>query len=337
MSFLKYLILPLCLAACQIHMRWWDYPFPFLGVALAGFPISEEALSRSNEEIKVTPAVVMFYLQWPSHIDDIKSIKPTLDNIWNNKSVPCMTWEPMTIHDNIENAIPYSDIINGKYDSYLEWMTTEIKSWGKPFIIRFAHEMNMSRYHWGTTLEEYGPSSPNVYASMFQYVVTFFHNQNVDNVLWAFCPNADSIPNESWNTIKNYYPGDEYVDILGMDGYNWDIDKDLAQKKGQTWTVPWRSFKEIFELPYRQLRQIAPNKPLIVFETASVDRSSGDRKVKWMKEALSIAKQWNIQGLIWFQANKEEDWKIIQDSSISNEQQHADFQAWLVKNFKDFR
>lgn len=312
----------------------WDYPFPFLGLAVEGFPLNVALIDRLDNEAKFIPAVVVFYLQWSSEKHALQS---SLDAIWNNQSVPCMTWEPITLVNEKQVTIPYEDILKGLHDNYLNEMASEIKSWGKPIIIRFAQEMNLSKYHWGTSLEDYNRVSPNIYGSMFQYVVSFFRNKQVDNVLWVFCPNVESVPRQDWNIVKSYYPGDEYVDILGMDGYNWDIDTELAQAKGQTWTQPWRSFREIFEPMYQQLKEIAPKKPIIVFETASVDRSQSDKKILWLNNALKVAKEWDIQGIIWFQVSKEEDWKLVQEINSLVEIQKPSFQDWLFKNFKDFR
>lgn len=335
MNLVKWLLLFLFFGGCQTQQKW-NYPFPFIGLALAGFPVTEKIIEQSKDETKIDPAVIVFYLQWPSTIDVVEPILPSLEAIWNSGAVPCMTWEPMNIVDNVERAVPYQEILQGTYDSYLDWVASEIKSWDKLVIIRFAHEMNLSRYHWGTTLDDYGPSSTGIYVSLFQYVVSFFRNKHVDNVLWAFCPNADSVPNEDWNIAKNYYPGDEYVDILGMDGYNWNIDASLAKAGGQAWHNPWRSFNEIFEPIYSQLRKISVNKPLIVFETASVDRSQDEKKLLWIKEALNISRQWDIQGIVWFQVDKEEKWKFKQEKNSLIDSQPS-FQAWLLKNSKDFR
>ncbi|RZB30411.1 MAG: hypothetical protein SRB1_02691 [Desulfobacteraceae bacterium Eth-SRB1] len=66
-------------------------------------------------------------------------------------------------------------------------------------MIRFAHEMNIERYHWGMGKTDYGPQSPTVYKKIFHYVVTIFRNMDVKNVLWVFCPNAESVPNTSYD------------------------------------------------------------------------------------------------------------------------------------------
>ena len=128
-----------------------------------------------------------------------------------------------------------------------------------------------------------------------------------DNAIWCFCPNVDSIPNtgkdpeNNWNTMDKYYPGDDIIDILGLDGYNWELNG--ATDAG-------RSFKSIFEKPVQGLRAMAPRKPLIVFETAS-PQSSGDRK-QWLKDMLSSARLWDLKGIVWFQVKKEMDWRLLE-------------------------
>lgn len=298
------------LLACQVPQVWKDAPF-FWGFALDGFPITQNTLSTLKEETKTHPEVILFYLSWPNN--DLTS---TLEAIWNAHAVPCFSWEPFDI--------PYHEILEGKYDDYIQKTAQIIKKWDKPLMIRFAHEMNLAHYHWGTTEKEYGPHSPEIYVKMFQYVVDQFRKEKVENALWVFCPNNDAIPNESWNVPINYYPGSDYIDILGMDGYNWDINEETAAKKNQSWTSPYRSFEQTFKTLYKTLRSLAPDKPIIVFETASADRSQP--KEEWIKEALVTAKKWGIQGIIWFHVNKEEDWRMPPMIDLTPS---PTFQDWL--------
>lgn len=311
----------------------WDYPSLFWGFAVDGFPITQEVIQQL-EEIAIAPEMIVFYLQWPSPSDKYLSVISSLDTIWQSKAVPCLTWEPKTSSDQIEKMIPYEDILDGQYDHYLTTMAAEIKSWKKPLIIRFAQEMNISRYHWGTKKEDFGPLSPEIYVKMFQYVVDLFKKQKADNVLWVFCPNVDSIPNEFWNKARRYYPGDKYVDILGMDGYNWNIDAELSASRHQSWTSPWHTFRQIFQPLYEELKTVNSQKPVIVFETASVNRPTDPKKSLWIQEALETSKKWDVKGIIWFQVNKEEDWRINQDGDYSYkllfQQAKPTFQSWLL-------
>ncbi len=283
----------------------------FWGFALEGNPITTTTLKKVELETGLKAQLVLFFLQWPISPETNNFPLESLESIWNNGSVPCITWEPMFYENGNEIMIPYHQIIEGKYDDYLRSFAKKAKLWNKPFIIRFAHEMNIQRYHWGTEKAGYNSKSPTIYKKMFQYVVSFFKQHKVNNILWAFCPNAESVPNTSydadatWNKIINYYPGDRYVDILGMDGYNWGTSR-TVEKHG--WKSNWKSFEEIFSSSYKELKKLSTKKPLFVFETSTVD--TGGNKEDWIYNAFSTIQKMDIQGLIWFQAKKEEDWRI---------------------------
>ncbi len=291
---------------------------PFFGVALGGFPISPARLAEVKKAIRLAPTVVLFYLQWPASPREMMFPQSSLDAIWQQGAVPCLSWEPMYYRQGQEVMVDHERIVGGEYDPYLEEFAKKAKSWGKPLLIRFAHEMNLERYHWGSSdKSKYGFGSPEIYQSMFRYVVTYFRKMGVENVWWVFCPNSESLPDPgrdqaSWNRASNYYPGDGYVDILGMDGYNWGTTQ-TVKKDG--WQSQWRTFRDIFEPLYRELKALSPRKPIIVCEIASTDQ--GGDKSTWIKEAWTTAQAWEVKGLIWFQLKKEVDWKISSGTRYS--------------------
>ena len=285
----------------------------FFGVALDGYPIAEERLKNMHNDIGLSFGIVVFFLQWPSMTcqRSIRFPGESLDAIWNRGAIPCLTWEPMYYSEGHEVMVTCQDILNGAYDYYLMEFAKQSAAWKRPFLIRFAHEMNIERYHWGTKKEGYGPESPRIYSRMFRYVVTIFQKAGAQNVLWVFCPNSESVPNASydpsasWNRIEDYYPGDKYVDVLGIDGYNWGTTQ-TRTKNG--WDSQWKEFAAIFRPAWEKLRQLASNKPIFVFETASVNQ--GGDKGLWIKNAFKTARAWNLNGLVWFQVKKEYDWRI---------------------------
>ena len=292
----------------------------FFGVALDGFPITEERLKNVGDDIGVSPGIVVFFLQWPSIEGQGTAPFPreSLNAIWNTGAIPCLTWEPMYYRDGHEVMVPFDAILNGDYDPYILGFARQAASWKRPFMIRFAHEMNIARYHWGAKKKVYGPESPDIYKRMFRYVVTMFQKAGAQNVLWVFCPNSESVPNASydpgasWNRIEDYYPGDKYVDVLGIDGYNWGTTQTRA-KNG--WDSQWKEFAAIFRPAWEKLRQLAPDKPIFVFETASV--SQGGDKGLWIKNAFKAARAWKLNGLVWFQVKKEYDWRINSESDTA--------------------
>jgi mannan endo-1,4-beta-mannosidase len=305
------LMLPLLLSlGCRDVTKPDHFPC-FWGVALEGYPITAAQLEKVQQETGLRPGIVLFYLQWPAPGETGEFPLASLEAIRLRGAVPCLTWEPMYCRDGKEITVLYEQIAAGQYDAYLTAFARQAAAWGQPLIIRLAHEMNLKRYHWGTDQEHYGPRSPAIYQQLFHYVVDFFRKEGAHKVLWAFCPNAESLPNPardpaaSWNQARNYYPGDDYVDLLGMDGYNWGTTQ-IREKNG--WQSRWQSFQEIFAPLYQELLELAPRKPLLVFETASASR--GGEKDAWIKDALPVLRSWKVQALIWFQVNKEVDWRL---------------------------
>lgn len=81
-----------------------------------------------------------------------------------------------------------------------------------PIIFRPFHEFDGSWFWWGAnfcTAEEY--------KAAYKFTVEYLRDtKGVHNVLYAFSPD------NSYSTETNYlsrYPGDKYVDVLGMDNY----------------------------------------------------------------------------------------------------------------------
>jgi mannan endo-1,4-beta-mannosidase len=81
-----------------------------------------------------------------------------------------------------------------------------------PIIFRPFHEFDGSWFWWGANY-----CTPEEYKTAYQFTVDYLKNiKGVHNILYAFSPD------NSYTTETNYlsqYPGDKYVDILGMDNY----------------------------------------------------------------------------------------------------------------------
>ena len=288
---------------------------PFWGFALHGHPVTERQLAGVENSTGVRPRIVVFYLQWPRPGGEGHFPVESLRAIWRAGALPVLTWEPASFENGNLSAVPHGLILDGTYDEYITRFARQAKKWERPFVIRFAHEMNTKKYHWGTSEKDFGPESTAIYQKIFRHVVDIFRKEGALNALWAFCPNAESVPapayepgsalHPAWNRAENYYPGDGYVEILGMDGYNWGFTR---KKKRDGWESRWKSFREIFGPLYEDLKRLSPEKPVVVFETASV--AEGGDKPAWIREAVSAAREWGISGIAWFEAVAEEDWRL---------------------------
>ncbi len=317
------------IAGLALYLHSQKHEGVFWGYAVEGNDFSTNSWNELNSQMPLEAQIIEFYIQWPPPSkSDAVIPTATLKTIWEHGAIACITWEPMYLQDGIEHTVTWEDIRSGLYESYLQQLSDHIKALPFPIVIRFGHEMNLQRYHWASHEDSYNEDSPALYKQMYRHLIDFFRNRQVLNVLWAFCPNADSIPNNAWNKIENYYPGSDYIDILGMDGYNWGSTQ-TAAKNG--WNSHWRSFSDIFSSVYHDLKKLDSSKPIFVFETASV-RQGGDRK-KWLKEAWSTCLDWNITALIWFQVQKEEDWTLT-PSEIDIGKPRKNIQRWAQNNLK---
>lgn len=231
-------------------------------------------------------------------------------------------------------------ITDGLYDDVLNSWADGMRAFGKPVFLRFGHEMNGDWYPWsgvkngGGELDGYGSpdlaDGPERYVDAFRYIHDTFTEKGADNVLWVWCPNA---PFEvmvqslgSWNQAAAYYPGDDYVDWLCFDGYNWG-----SSAFGQQFNAQWLSFDEIFASSYAELSAINADKPIIIGEFASTEE--GGDKAAWIMDAFeSIRNDYpQIRALIWFHIAKETDWRInSSDAALQAYGQAVADDYWLA-------
>jgi len=210
-------------------------------------------------------------------------------------------------------------IIDGAYDEYLTSWATGMHDFGKPVLLRFGHEMNGDWYPWsgifngGGTLDGYGDPTiadgPERFVAAFRYIHDHFSKNGADNVLWVWCPNAPFATMQNalgdWNNAAAYYPGDEYVDWMCFDGYNWG-----TSSFGQNFNAKWTSFDDIFANSYAELQAINPEKPIIIGEFSSTEE--GGDKAAWITDTYQkIRTEYpQIRAVIWFHISKETDWRI---------------------------
>lgn len=295
-------------------------PVPF-GVALDGEATSER-LANLEAELGLELDLVVIFTQFPEDPRHDNFPGQQLEAIREAGARPVLTWEPMHVADGVEHTLPASALLDGTYDPYLRRFARGVKDFGDPVLIRFAHEMNLARYHWGEAdPETYGPATPERYRAMFRHVVRIFREEGAaESARFVFNPNAESVPapehdpDAAWNRPEAYYPGDAYVDALAMDGYNWGTTRNREE---HGWQSRPQSFREILEPLYRTLRTLAPDKPIYVLETATA--TAGTDKAAWIEEAAAVSAEWGLAGLVWFHNDKEVDWRLdagVEDAAL---------------------
>ncbi len=157
-------------------------------------------------------------------------------------------------------------IIDGEFDEALRRWATEAARLRLPLLVEFGAEVNGNWFPWngqyngGGTTMEYGdpqtPDGPERFRDAYRHIVEICRAHCATNITWFFHVNAYSAPEAQWNTIEQYYPGDAYVDWLGVSIYG-----------PQTSDEPYREFSEILDDVYPQLTDLT-DKPIAILEFA---------------------------------------------------------------------
>ncbi len=273
------------------------------GVVIADYSNSHGGLSSLEQKLGTSLAIISIYKQF-GNPDNSDLLQSDLDYSKKNNKTLLIAWEPWDPSLGMRQQIDYvQQIIDGKQNKYIDRFARQIRTYGKPVIIRFGHEMNGNWYPWGDRPEEY--------KAAYRAIVAKFAQAHITNVAWMWSINAENAPASPIDQVDAYYPGDDVVDSIGIDGFNF------GRKHGEN--LPpvgeWRSFKDIFAPAYSFVLRY--HKPISISETASAEE--GGNKAEWVNTMFKLdlpAEFPKIQSLVWFDLLKEADWRI--DSSLSS-------------------
>ena len=115
-----------------------------------------------------------------------------------------MAWEP---YDTTAQAIA-----NGQSDAYITKFADAVRALNLPVAISFGHEMNGNWYPWGTD-----QTSAPAFVAAWRHIHNLFVQAGASNVIWVWNPNIiNPVPQVQ---LQPYWPGDAYVDWVGITGY----------------------------------------------------------------------------------------------------------------------
>ncbi|MEU7901260.1 glycosyl hydrolase [Actinoplanes sp. NPDC049118] len=190
----------------------------------------------------------------------------------------------------------YSDITSGGSDARIARAARQLKRQGRPLLLRWGWEMNGDWYPWGAARND---KDPGAYVECWRRIHDIFAEEKAKNVSWVWSPNWNSAPVAGWNSFEALYPGDRYVDWVGVSGYNLHRE------------TPDALFGPIY-------RAFSARKPLMITEVGSMDRG-GRTKADW----ITLFAQWveahpAVGGVVWFDTDTHpgyaEKWRIDTDA-----------------------
>ena len=185
---------------------------------------------------------------------------------------------------------PVFDVIDGLYDTKIRKMAGDIKEVGHPVLFRLNNEMNSD---WTSYSGAACMADPEIYVMAWRRIYDIFAQEGVNNTIWIFNPNDESFPPNGYNASMAYYPGNEYVQMFGITGYNTGTY--YAELNGER----WRTFDEIYSAIDEKYSGIYGEFPWIITEFAS--SSFGGDKVQWIKDMFRDIKKYSrIKMAFWF-------------------------------------
>lgn len=166
----------------------------------------------------------------------------------------------------------------------------DAKALEHPFLFRLCNEMNSDWTSYGGVVNM---ADPDIFAENWRTIYRIFQEEGVDNCIWVYNPNNRNAPPDEWNGALNYYPGNEYVDLIGVTGYN------TGTYYYSRWREEWRGFTEIYDDIQDYYGKYFRSFPWMIteFSTSSV----GGDKPAWIRSMFdNIGKYRNIKIAVWF-------------------------------------
>ena len=226
------------------------------------------------------PFIVMY-----CHVSDQfdpKGLEQALRNAYLNGKTVELT---LQTHATDSSNMVYR-ILKGEYDDYLQAYARVVADFGHPVLFRPFNEMNGD---WCSYSAYHTSRDTDIFKALYRYIHGIFAEAGAENVIWVWNPNERSFPDFKWNHEIMYYPGDKYVDVVGLTGYNTG-----TYYQGET----WRSFQEIYAPLYQKATGLY-EKPLMITEFAC-SRIGGDKE-QWVQDMFdAIADFPAIKVAIWW-------------------------------------
>lgn len=164
------------------------------------------------------------------------------------------------------------DVLNGEYDDYLRELAEVIKESGAVVLLRVGNEMNGD---WCMYSPVHLSRDPDIYVAFYRYVIDRLEAGDVgDQMIYVWNPNAEDFPPFRWNNPHLTFPGNRYVDVVGLTSYNTG-----TYYEGEL----WRDFESMYRQPYNTALYFYIQ-PLMITEFAC--SSIGGDKVAWVEDML---------------------------------------------------
>jgi len=246
-------------------------PEPFAGIATSGqFAANVASFHRSTG---AHLRIVEVYNPFPGPFQSAEA-----QQIESLHALPLIQRNPRRISMGL--------LASGAYDSEIRNYAVQLKAFGCYVALSFGHEMNGWWYPWGLPWTQ-----PKVFKAAWRHFHDVFAAAGVRNVIWSWDPThqySQYKPGKVAYPASKFYPGNQYVDWIGIDGY----------------VGGGQNFNDVFKYQLRDIRRLT-RKPIYLAETGVGD---GAHEVRQIANLFAGIWHWHLAGLVWFDLNRKNSW-----------------------------
>jgi hypothetical protein len=173
--------------------------------------VSQTYIDKFESNAGKKLALVVFSNHWYTGI----SFPSSMANIAKqNDAVPIIRMGPWKSNGlSLLDAGPYTmtNIAKGQHDTALKEWAKQAKDFGSPILVDFGYEANNNYFPWSK-------QGASAYIDAYRHIINLFRQQSTTNVYFVYHPDLGSNP----NNMKQWYPGDEYIDWILASAYGDD-------------------------------------------------------------------------------------------------------------------
>lgn len=248
-----------------------------IGYTTPGFPHNAAGFQQLEKATGVHAEIASWYTPMTLNFDPV-----TVASISAQGVVPLVEID--------SDNIPLTQITAGKWDDHFIAYARAVAAYSSPIVIDFDHEFNGPWFDWG-----YKHTSAATFVAAWRRIVTIFRENGASNVAWMWNPNV-SLSNTT--ALRPWYPGDQYVTYVGLDGY---------------FLTTTDTFSTVFDQTLCQVSAFT-GKSIFITETGA---NPGRTRVPQINSLFSgLEATPRILGFIWFDYNKYagHDWLLDGDT-----------------------
>jgi hypothetical protein len=204
--------------------------------------------------------------------------------------------------------ITHSDVAAGRYDDQLKAFADAARDTDIPIFFSYDGEMN-NDHPWGGRHE--GDTASH-FRDAYRRIIDIFRAEGATNVTFMIHYGATNgyATGSYWEPFEqfaNYYPGDDYIDWVGLSDYSEPIHGTTGPNATFEQKLTAQGFATSgYAGPYAEATSLT-SKPLAIEEMGLKDMPSEEAKAQWAEDAAAVLQSGrypHIHAIDWWAQNK---------------------------------